>query len=65
MSGTLTKPVPVRLNKDASEDLQDLSDFTGTDKSKLIRLAIKIGLPEIRKRFGAESTSKTPTKVRR
>lgn len=52
MNATLTTPVPVRLTDDLFRELLSIEDYTGTDKSKLLRLAVKIGLPEVRRRFG-------------
>jgi|GEM_PF-6366557 len=58
MSATLTKPIPVRLTEEIIQALSEIEDYTGTDKSKLIRLAIKLGMPEVQRRFSAP----TPTK---
>ena len=54
MNATLSKPIPVRLTGETLSDLREIEDYTGTDRSKLLRLAIKLGMPEVRRRFGAE-----------
>ena len=54
MNATLSKPIPVRLTGETLSDLREIADYTGTDRSKLLRLAIKLGMPEVRRRFGTE-----------
>ena len=61
MNANLTSPVPVRLTEDSLTILSEIEAYTGTDKSKLLRLAIRLGLPEVQRRFGSPS-SKRPAK---
>ena len=47
--GNLSKPMTVRVLVDDQLELDRLSDETGIKRSKLVRLAVKIGLPDLRK----------------
>ena len=47
--GNLSRPISVRLIAEDHLELAKLSWTTGITPSKLVRLAVKIGLPDLKK----------------
>lgn len=50
--------MPVRLRELDETQLREMSEQLGVDLSKLIRLTVKAGLPQVRRQFGL--TAHTP-----
>ena len=50
--GNLSQPISVRLLIKDKIELDQLSDETGITPSKLVRLAVKIGLPDLVNQLG-------------
>lgn len=60
MNDTLSDPIPVKFTPEQDAALQEIADYTGVEKSKLVRLAAGTGLKELRERFGIMSKRKAP-----
>lgn len=55
---TLTKPIPVRLLESDNQEIRAISKETGVAFASLVRLAVSLGLPGIKKQFNQPKTKK-------
>ena len=51
---TLSRPIPVRLLSEDDQELRALSKATGVPYSALVRLAVQLGMPLLKKQLSKE-----------
>ncbi len=61
--GNLSQPISVRLLIEDKIELDQLSDQTGIAPSKLVRLAVKIGLPDLVNQLGRRRTERPKEEI--